>query len=87
MIDGYVFYLCKGGKSTCSHVGCCKFGGECKWTTDPEYAINGPYEGDVPPIERFEPESFVVNTSTGKKITYYWEREPQTNEAEDSDEV
>lgn len=84
----FVMYLCKGGKPICSAVGCYNNNGACRWTTDPNYAINGPCDHPEQHPERFEPEQFVVDSKTGKKYTYYWEKEIENGDSEEiSEEV
>lgn len=85
MIDT-TFYLCKGNNPTCSFVGCSINGGECKHTTNPDWAINEPCEDPKNHPERFEVERIPIGgTSSERYVIYYWEKEIHNENEEISD--
>lgn len=73
-----VFYICTGNNPNCKqHNNGCY---DCKHTTDPHYAKNGPCNNPEKYPERFEAEMFDIGK--GKVVTYYWEKS-QEDEAND----
>lgn len=73
-------YLCKGNKPICFVAGCAINGGDCKHTTDPQYAINGECTDPQNHPERFEPEKIPIGGSNGRTVIYFWEKEKETEE-------
>lgn len=77
-----IFYICDLQDHCCGQPGCARMGGECIHTTHVEHAVNGGCENPASDPERFECETFVVN-SEGKRVTYFWERSKSNQKEEE----